>query len=127
MLSPTETTMVRAIDAHVEADLTLLEQLVDINSGTMHPAGVEAVKDVVAPRFEALGFKVRWVPMSAQTARAGDLVAEHLCAAGEGQCGKKLLLIGHMDTVLNRRARFRNTHWLRIRTERSRRDLAWRI
>ena len=82
MLSPTETTMVRAIDAHVEADLTLLEQLVDINSGTMHPAGVEAVKDVVAPRFEALGFKVRWVPMSAQTARAGDLVAEHLCARG---------------------------------------------
>jgi glutamate carboxypeptidase len=99
MLSPTENTMVRAIDAHVEADLTLLEQLVDINSGTMHPAGVEAVKDVVEPRFEALGFKVRWVPMLAQTARAGDLVAEHLCSAGEGQCGKKLLLIGHMDTV----------------------------
>ena len=98
-LSPTENTMVRSIDAYVDADLALLEQLVDINSGTMHPAGVEAAKDVVAPRFEALGFKVRWVPMLAQTARAGDLVAEHLCAAGEGQCGNRLLLIGHMDTV----------------------------
>ena len=37
--------------------------------------------------------------MQSQTARAGDLVAEHLCPAGEGRCGKKLLLIGHMDTV----------------------------
>jgi glutamate carboxypeptidase len=98
-LSATESSMVRSVDAHADADLQLLEQLVDINSGTMHPAGVEEVKDVLVPRFEALGFKVRWVPMQAQTARAGDLVAERLCAAGEGRCGKKLLLIGHMDTV----------------------------
>ncbi len=91
--------MVRSIDAHNDADLALLQQLVDLNSGTMHLAGVEAVKDVLVPRFEALGFKVRWVPMQSQTARAGDLVAEHLCPAGEGRCGKKLLLIGHMDTV----------------------------
>lgn len=91
--------MVRSIDAQDAADKALLEQLVDINSGTMHPAGVEAVKDVLVPRFEALGFKVRWVSMRSQTDRAGDLVAEHPCAAGEGRCGKKLLLIGHMDTV----------------------------
>jgi len=91
--------MVRSIDQHADADLALLQQLVDINSGTMHLAGVEAVKDILIPRFEVLGFKVRWNPMQAQTARAGDLVAEHLCPAGEGHCGKKLLLIGHMDTV----------------------------
>ena len=91
--------MVRSIDAHNDADLALLQQLVDINSGTMHFAGVEAVKDVLIPKFEALGFKVRWVPMQSQTNRAGDLIAEHPCPAGEGQCGKKLLLIGHMDTV----------------------------
>ena len=98
-LSATETQMVHSIDAHSDADLTLLQQLVDINSGTMHFAGVEAVKDVLVPKFEALGFKVRWVPMQSQTDRAGDLIAEHPCPAGEGQCGKKLLLIGHMDTV----------------------------
>jgi glutamate carboxypeptidase len=91
--------MASSIDAHLAENLQLLEQIVDINSGTMHLAGVEAVKDVIAPRFEALGFHVRWVPMQSQTARAGDLVAEHLCAQGEGRCGKRMLLIGHMDTV----------------------------
>ncbi len=98
-LSATEAKMVHSIDQHTDADLALLQQLVDINSGTMHFAGVEAVKDVLIPKFEALGFKVRWVPMQSQTNRAGSLEAEHLCPAGNGQCGKKLLLIGHMDTV----------------------------
>jgi glutamate carboxypeptidase len=98
-LSGAEQGMVRSIDTHADADLRLLEQMVDVNSGTMHPAGVEAVKDMLAPRFEALGFKVRWVPMLAQTGRAGDLVAQHSCPAGDGKCGKRLLLIGHMDTV----------------------------
>ena len=91
--------MAITIDAHNAADQALLEQIVDINSGTMHLAGVEAVKDVLVPKFESLGFKVRWVPMKAETARAGDLVAEHVCPSGEGKCGKRLLLIGHMDTV----------------------------
>jgi glutamate carboxypeptidase len=98
-LSPTEVKMVRSVDAHADSDLALLEKLVDLNSGTMHLAGVEAVKDSLTPQFESLGFKVRWVPMQSQTGRAGDLIAEHLCPGGEGQCGKKLLLIGHMDTV----------------------------
>lgn len=98
-LTPVEQRTASSIDAHVAADLTLLEQIVDINSGTMHLAGVEAVKDVLAPRLESLGFRVRWVPMQAATARAGDLVAEHPCPQGEGKCGKRILLIGHMDTV----------------------------
>ena len=98
-LSPAEVKMVRSVDAHTDSDLALLEKLVDLNSGTMHLAGVEAAKDSLTPQFESLGFKVRWVPMQSQTARAGDLIAEHPCPAGEGQCGKKLLLIGHLDTV----------------------------
>jgi glutamate carboxypeptidase len=57
------------------------------------------VKDVVAPQIEALGFKVDWTPMESLDGRAGDLVAEHACPDGAGKCGKRLLLIGHMDTV----------------------------
>ena len=98
--------MVKSIDAHAAEDQALLQQIVDINSGTMHFAGVEAVKDVLAPRIESLGFKVRWVPMQAVTGRAGDLVAEHQCPQGEGKCGKRLLLIGHMDTVFERSSSF---------------------
>jgi glutamate carboxypeptidase len=98
-LSPVEQKIVSSVDAHTEADQALLQQIVDINSGTMHLAGVEAVKNVLAPKFESLGFHVRWVPMQAATARAGDLLAEHPCPQGAGKCGKRILLIGHMDTV----------------------------
>jgi len=99
VLSPTEQKTVTSIDAHLAANQTLLQQLIDINSGTMHFTGVEAVKDIIAPRLESLGFKVRWVPMQTLTGRAGDLVAEHPCQQGPGHCRKRLLLIGHMDTV----------------------------
>jgi glutamate carboxypeptidase len=98
-LTAIEQRMAAGIDAHLAEDKQLLEQIVDTNSGTMNLAGVAQVKDVLAPRFEALGFRLRWVPMQAQTGRAGDLVAEHPCPGSEGHCGKRLLLIGHMDTV----------------------------
>jgi glutamate carboxypeptidase len=97
--SAVEGAMVKAIDAETPAAIGLLEKLVNINSGTMNLAGVVAVKDVVAPQIEALGFKVQWTPMESLDGRAGDLVAEHICAAGAGKCGKRILLIGHMDTV----------------------------
>ena len=98
-LTPAEARMAATVDANSAADRALLEQLVNLNSGTMHLAGVVAVKDVVATRLQDLGFHVRWVPMDTITGRAGDLVAEHPCPAGTGHCGKRLLLIGHMDTV----------------------------
>jgi glutamate carboxypeptidase len=98
-LSPVEVKMAAAVDAGLPADLAFLEQIVDINSGTMNSPGVIAVKDLLIPRLEALGFKVRWVAMQTLTGRAGDLVAEHPCSTGPGKCGKRLLLIGHMDTV----------------------------
>ena len=94
-----ERAMVKAVDAETPAAIGLMEQLVNINSGTMNLAGVVAVKDVIAPQLEALGFKVQWMPMESLDGRAGDLVAEHVCAAGTGKCGKRILLIGHMDTV----------------------------
>lgn len=97
--SPAEAAMVKTIDAESPAAVGLLERLVDINSGTMNLAGVVRVKDVLQPQLEALGFKVHWDSMEKLDGRAGDLVAEHACPMGTGKCGKRLLLIGHMDTV----------------------------
>ena len=102
---PVESTMVRSVDAQNRAGVALLEKLVNINSGTMNIPGVLAVKDEIAPRLAALGFKVTWVPMD-QAQRAGDLVAEHACPLGAGKCGKRLLLIGHMDTVFEKESSF---------------------
>lgn len=93
-----ESKMIASVDAQTPEAIAALEKLVNINSGTMNLAGVLAVKDIVMPQIEELGFKVRWEPMNA-VGRAGDLVAEHPCPAGTGKCGKRILLIGHLDTV----------------------------
>jgi glutamate carboxypeptidase len=95
----TEAAMVKAVDGESAAAVALLEKIVDINSGTMNLAGVVKVKDVIQPQLDELGFTTRWVPMDQLDGRAGDLVAEHPCSLGKGKCGKRILLIGHMDTV----------------------------
>jgi len=95
----TESAMVKAVDAEAPAAVALLEKIVNINSGTLNLAGVVKVKDVIEPEFVALGFTTKWVRMDQLVGRAGDLIAEHPCSLGSGKCGKKILLIGHMDTV----------------------------
>lgn len=93
-LSPVERRISEAADARREAGIALLGRLVEQNSGTYNHAGVEAVAGLLRPEFEALGFTVEWKPM-AQTGRAGHLIATH---RGNGK-GKRMLLIGHLDTV----------------------------
>lgn len=92
-LSPVQTKIIDAVNADEQSSFQLLEQLVNINSGTLNSAGVRKVADVLRPQFEALGFTCRFIPMDA-VQRAGHLVAER-----KGTHGKRVLLIGHMDTV----------------------------
>lgn len=92
-LSGEEQKIVSLVQSHHDDSVALLEKLVTVNSGTMNLAGVTKVADMLRPEFEALGFKVRWIPM-AETGRAGHLVAEHHTGRG-----KKMLLIAHLDTV----------------------------
>ena len=87
-----EKTLVRHVDAGEKGSIELLEQIVNVNSGTMNFAGVRKVGDMLRPRFEALGFKVNWVD-GTPFGRAGHLVATR---AGRGP---HVLLIGHIDTV----------------------------
>jgi glutamate carboxypeptidase len=72
----------------------------------MNKAGVEAVRDMIAPEFRQLGFTVQWIDMSA-VGRAGHLVAHHVGS----RHGKRLLLIGHLDTVFERDSPFQR--WVR--------------
>ena len=58
-------------------------------------AGVRAVGDAFAEELRAIGFRTRWVELPAGMKRAGHLVAET-----GGTRGKRLLLLGHLDTVL---------------------------
>lgn len=93
-LSPQEKSMATTVDAEYERTVSLLQKLVDQNSGTMNLAGVRKVADMVRPEFEQLGFRVEWKPMD-RAGRAGHLIATHAGKPG----GKRLLLIGHFDTV----------------------------
>lgn len=89
-----ERKMVATVEADRARNVKLLEDLVRVNSGTMNLAGVERVAQMLRPEFEQLGFKVSWLPM-AKVGRAGHLIATH---TGNGK-GKRILLIGHLDTV----------------------------
>jgi len=93
-LSPAEQKMGATVDADYDRTIALLEKLVNQNSGSMNIAGVTAVADMMRPELEALGFKVEWKPMAA-VKRAGHIIATHKGKAGT----KRLLLIGHLDTV----------------------------
>jgi glutamate carboxypeptidase len=89
----------RAIAKHVAegqpAAEALLERVVDIQSPTENLAGVRAVGEAFADELRTLGFSARWVGMPPGMKRAGHLVAET-----SGTRGKRLLLLGHLDTVL---------------------------
>ncbi|HEX6943647.1 MAG TPA: M20/M25/M40 family metallo-hydrolase [Gemmatimonadaceae bacterium] len=100
-LSPAERRIVSSVDGGSPAGVALLERLVNINSGTHNFAGVRAVADALAPEFQKLGFTTRWSE-GASWNRAGHLIAEW---KGNGT-GRKLLLIGHLDTVFERDSPF---------------------
>lgn len=97
-LDEVETRIIGHIDSNAAQAEALLRQIVDINSGTMNRDGVRKVGAVFAPRLEALGFQTRWIDMSA-VGRAGHLFAELTVAPGQTPRGKRVLLIGHLDTV----------------------------
>ena len=101
-LSDVERRIAEHIDAHAEEAVALLERIVNINSGTMNPAGNKAVADVLAVEFRKLGFDVRWSPLPVEMGRAGHLVAERV-----GRRGRRILLIGHLDTVFEEDSPFR--------------------
>jgi glutamate carboxypeptidase len=92
-LTPEEQRMADWIDAHAEEAIALLEETVNIGSGTMNQDGVRAVGDVMRRELDALGLDTEWVEMPEEMNRAG-----HLFGRKDGS-GRKVLLIGHLDTV----------------------------
>ena len=90
----------RAIAKHAAAGQpaaeALLERVVNIESPTENVAGVRAAGDAFGEELRSIGFKTRWIEMPAEMKRAGHLVAE-----SGGTRGKRLLLLGHVDTVLS--------------------------
>jgi glutamate carboxypeptidase len=82
------------IDAHMPQAIEMLKESVNINSGTLNIEGVKKVGALFAKEFEKAGFATEWVAMPDSIRRAG-----HLVATRKSGKGKRLFLIGHLDTV----------------------------
>jgi glutamate carboxypeptidase len=82
------------VRAHETEQIALLEKAVNISSGTLNLQGVRNVGRLFGPEFSSIGFETKWVALPDAVGRAGHLFAEH-----KGTRGKRLLLIGHLDTV----------------------------
>jgi len=95
-VSPEEQQIVAYAKAHGDDAIRSLQQIVDIDSPTENVEGVKQVGAALEAEFEALGMRTRWIDMPADMKRAGHLVAET-----QGSRGKRLLLLGHIDTVLS--------------------------
>ena len=103
-LSTQEREMVSWVADQEDDMVTLLERLTNINTGTLNKAGVAEVIGLLNTELLQLGFDSRSL--------AGDViempscpgseytidVADHLLATKSGE-GKRMLMIGHVDTV----------------------------
>ena len=106
-LSKEEQQVIAWIDAHMPQAIELLKESVNINSGTLNIEGVKKVGALFAKEFEQAGFTTEWVSMPDSIQRAGHLVASRRPSAAATSSsssnktpkGKRLFLIGHLDTV----------------------------
>jgi|TARA_B110000263_G_scaffold97410_1_gene85122 glutamate carboxypeptidase len=93
-LRETEKTIQKYIDKHMEEAIDLIEKVVNINSGTLNIDGNKTVGKIFQNKLDKLGFNTYWVTYPDTIKRSGHLFAEM-----RGGKGKKIVLIGHLDTV----------------------------
>jgi len=106
-LSAEEKKLVERIDKNYQETQALLEEVVNINSGSLNLEGVREVGRIFEREFQKIGFQTEWVAVPAEVKRAG-----HFVATRTGTKGKKLFLIGHLDTVFEKDMPFTPFTWL---------------
>ena len=100
-LSKKEQQVIAIVKTYNDESINYLEKVVNINSGTLNLQGVREVGRIFESSFKEIGLETRWIPMPDSMNRAG-----HLFAKQKGSSGKKLLLIGHLDTVFEKDSPF---------------------
>ena len=84
--------------------LALLERITNINSGSLNKSGIDAVAGIFVDELQTLGFAVSRLPGAAiemPSCPGNDYridLSDHVLAQKPGK-GKRLLLMGHFDTV----------------------------
>lgn len=96
-LSKEEKKLLAAIEENYTSTMELLEEVVNINSGSLNKEGVREVGRVFEREFQKIGFDTEWVEIPEEVNRAG-----HFVATKKGTKGKKIFIIGHLDTVFEK-------------------------
>lgn len=82
-----------AATAEQPATVKTLERLVNIETGTGDAQGLASMGQLLEGELQGLGFAVT------RHKAVGEVVGENIVGRLQGKGGKRLLLIGHMDTV----------------------------
>ena len=93
-LNKAEKKIKKYVDSHTEEAIDLVEKVVNINSGTLNIDGNKTVGKIFQAELDQLGFNTYWVTYPQTIKRSGHLFAEM-----RGGKGKKIVMIGHLDTV----------------------------
>jgi glutamate carboxypeptidase len=93
-LSSDEKKIIDFVNTHLGESEALLIESVNINSGTLNVEGVKKVGAIYRKELDKIGFTTEWVALPDSLKRAG-----HLVATIKGTQGKRLFLLGHLDTV----------------------------
>ena len=109
-LTKEEKMMMDYIDANMPRAIALLKESVNINSGSLNIEGVKKVGAIFEKELAQAGLHTQWIALPDSLKRAGHLVATTAAAqlsntaaqstsTAKKPKGKKLFLIGHLDTV----------------------------
>jgi len=97
--TPDLSTIRKLAEDRYDSYLADLRALVNVECGTYIPEGVNRVADLMQERFDARGWSVERIAHhpGADEPRLGDILVA--TCRGASQEGRRILLVGHMDTV----------------------------
>ncbi|MCC9135170.1 M20/M25/M40 family metallo-hydrolase [Pontibacter silvestris] len=102
-ISKDEKKILRNVEQSHDEAINFLQETVNVNSGTFNLEGVKQAGTIYKKMLEDMGFTTTWIDMPESMNRAGHLIGEI-----KGNKGKRLLLIGHIDTVFEPESPFQS-------------------
>jgi glutamate carboxypeptidase len=99
--APDPAELLKQAEALFDPFLAELESMVNIDCGSYTPTGVNLIADMMETSFRELGWSTERRPHTPSEGQdqLGDLLVARL--AGGNPAGRRVLLIGHMDTVFD--------------------------
>jgi glutamate carboxypeptidase len=90
----TANSIAEKVDARSKETISLLEKLVNIDSGRDNPNGIKEVATIVGEKLNSIGFDVKYL--------TEPEICTHVLATKSGTTDKNIMVIGHIDTVFSK-------------------------